>query len=67
MAELKTQKNDASVEDFLDTVEDIQKREDSQELLKIFAEVSKEKASMWGGSIVGFGSYHYKSERSTQE
>ena len=67
MAELKTQKNDASIEEFLEQVEDSQKKEDSKELLKIFTEVTKEKASMWGGSIVWFGSYHYKSDRSTQE
>jgi hypothetical protein len=67
MAELKTKKNDASVTDFLDTVENEQKRQDSYELLKIFTEVTKEKPVMWGSSIVGFGLYHYKSERSKQE
>lgn len=36
-------------------------------LLEIFQRVIEEKAVMWGASIVGFGSYHYKSERSTQE
>jgi hypothetical protein len=35
--------------------------------LKLFKEVTGEKAQMWGTAIVGFGSYHYKSERSTQE
>jgi hypothetical protein len=67
MAELKTQKTNASVTAFLAAVEDEQKRKDSQELLKIFEEVSKEKAAMWGTSIIGFGQYHYKSERSKQE
>jgi len=67
MAELKTQKNDANVEEFLEQVENTQKKEDSKELLKVFTEVTREEASMWGGSIVGFGSYHYKSDRSTQE
>jgi len=67
MAELKTQKTNASVTDFLDTIEDEQKRQDSYELLKIFTEVTKEKPVMWGSSIVGFGLYHYKSERSKQE
>lgn len=67
MAELKTKKNDASVEQFLDTVVDTQKREDCHTLLRIFEEATGEKASMWGESIVGFGQYHYKSERSTQE
>ena len=36
-------------------------------LLKIFTDVLKEKPKMWGSSIVGFGEYHYKSERSAQE
>ncbi len=67
MAELKTQKTNASVIDFLNAVEDPQKREDSLELLKIFADVTHEKPAMWGASIIGFGSYHYKSERSRQE
>ena len=67
MAELKTQKNNASVKDFINAVEDEQKRKDAHELVKIFSEVTKEKATMWGTSIIGFGQYHYKSERSRQE
>lgn len=67
MAELKTQKNKASVKKFIASVENEQKRKDSEELVKIFEEVTKMKATMWGTSIIGFGSYHYKSERSRQE
>ena len=67
MAELKTKKNDASVTDFINTVENEQKRQDSFELLKIFEEVTGDPAMMWGDSIIGFGQYHYKSERSSQE
>ncbi len=67
MAELKTQKNKASVSDYLKAVPDEQKRKDALELLKIFTEVTGEKAAMWGTAIVGFGMYHYKSERSSQE
>src|SRR5512133_930757 len=58
--ELKTQVNDASVEDFLNTVADEQKREDSFEILRLLGQVTKEEPKMWGASIVGFGSYHYK-------
>ena len=58
--ELKTKVNDANVTDFLNSVEDEQKRKDSFEILKIMKQVSKEAAKMWGSSIVGFGSYHYK-------
>ncbi len=60
MAELKTKKNDASVEDFLKTVDDIQMQKDSFELLKIFEKVTGEPAKMWGSSIVGFGEMPYK-------
>ena len=59
-AELKTKVNEASVTDFLNSVEDEQKRKDSFEVLKLMKQVSKEDPKMWGGSIVGFGSYHYK-------
>ena len=62
MAELKTKLNDASVEDFLNTVEDEQKRKDCLEIVKIMKQVTKEEPKMWGPSIIGFGSYHYKYE-----
>lgn len=67
MAELKTQKNNASVKDFINAVEDEQKRTDAHELLRLFEKVTGEKATMWGTSIIGFGQYHYKSDRSKQE
>jgi len=59
-AELKTRVNDASVMDFLKSVEDEQKRDDSLEIARIMEQVTKEKPKMWGPSIVGYGSYHYK-------
>lgn len=37
------------------------------ELLELFRTVTKEKPVMWGNSMIGFGMYHYKSERSSQE
>ena len=58
--EIKTRVNDASVEDFLNSVGDESKREDSFEILKLMEEVTKEPPKMWGPSIIGFGSYHYK-------
>lgn len=67
MAELKTKKNKKSVSKFINSVADEQKRSDCEKLIKIFEEVTKEKGVMWGASIIGFGQYHYKSERSTQE
>lgn len=59
-AELKTKLNDASVEDFLNTVSDDQIRADCFEIAKIMKQVTKAEPKMWGSSIVGFGSYHYK-------
>lgn len=67
MAELKTKVTEESVKAFLDKVEPETKKADSFALLKIFEEVTGEKAKMWGSAIVGFGLYHYKSERSSQE
>lgn len=58
--ELKTKVNDASVEGFLNSVTDEQKREDCFEILRLMGEVTNEEPKMWGSSIVGFGSYHYK-------
>ncbi len=60
MAELKTQKNDASVEDFLNSVSDARKREDSFAVLELMRKVTGEEPAMWGKNMVGFGSYHYK-------
>ena len=67
MGELKTKKNDASPKEFIDSVEDKTRREDGYVLLEIFTRVTGETPKMWGSSIVGFGQYHYKSERSSQE
>lgn len=67
MAEIKTQKNSASVKKFLENVSDKEKRDDSFVILKMMEEITGEKAKMWGTSLVGFGSYHYTSERSKQE
>ena len=60
MSELKTKKNDASVEDFLRSVEDEKKRKDAFAILDMMNAITGEEPKMWGTSIVGFGSYHYK-------
>jgi Domain of unknown function (DU1801) len=67
MAVIKTQKNDASVVAFLQTIKEEGKRKDCEVILKMMKQVTKQEPKMWGTSIVGFGSYHYKSERSRQE
>ncbi|HZI61504.1 MAG TPA: DUF1801 domain-containing protein [Pyrinomonadaceae bacterium] len=60
MAELKTKPTKASVEKFLNQVADETRREDCFEVAKMMEEITGEKPKMWGPSIVGFGSYHYK-------
>ncbi|MHA1975916.1 MAG: DUF1801 domain-containing protein [Candidatus Hodarchaeales archaeon] len=60
MAELKTKKNSESVEGFLNSVADPNKRADSFEVLSLMQGITGEEPSMWGNSIVGFGDYHYK-------
>jgi len=60
MAELKTQANDASVADFLSTVEPAQRRADAKVVCDLMAEVTGEPPMMWGPSIVGFGRYTYR-------
>jgi len=60
MAELKTKVSKASVEKFLNSIKDEQKRQDSFKILEMMKKITKEDPKMWGPSIVGFGSYHYK-------
>jgi hypothetical protein len=67
MGELKTKATNQDPKEFLNTIEPEQKKKDGFVLLELFKKVTGEKAVMWGTSIVGFGEYHYKSERSTQE
>ncbi len=60
MYELKTKQNDNSVIEFIERIENPKKREDAYNLLDIFTETTGYEAKMWGPSIIGFGSYHYK-------
>lgn len=68
MAEIKTKQTNADVTEFINTFADTeQKRADSFEILKLMQDFTGFEPKMWGPSIIGFGSYHYKSERSRQE
>lgn len=60
MAEPKTKQTKASVEKFLNSVKDKKQRADSFEVLKMFKQITKVEPKMWGPSMVGFGTYHYK-------
>ena len=60
MAELKTKITDASVEKYLNGISDEKKRQDCFTVLKLMKQTTKKEPQMWGSSMVGFGSYHYK-------
>ncbi len=67
MSTIKTTINESSVTEFINAVADETKRSDSFVLLEMFTRITGEQPKMWGSSIIGFGQYHYKSERSRQE
>ena len=68
MAELKTKQTNADVTEFINSFANTeQKKKDSFELVKLMQDFTGHEPKMWGDSIIGFGSYHYKSERSRQE
>ncbi len=60
MTELKTKPTDKNVKEFLNKVENPRRRDDSFKILKLMREITQEEPIMWGDSIVGLGSYHYK-------
>jgi hypothetical protein len=61
MAELKTQRNDGDVRTFLDSVPDETRRSDAIAVCALMEEITGEPPVMWGSSIVGFGTYRYRS------
>lgn len=67
MSTIKTLVNDSSPEDFINAASSGTKLDDSLVLLGMFTKITGEPAKMWGTSIIGFGQYHYKSEKSQQE
>jgi len=67
MSGIKTKPGDLDIDKFLMSVEPEKKRADSIELKKLFDSVVKERPSLWNNNMIGYGSYHYKSDRSKQE
>ena len=59
MAEPKSKKNKASAQDYLNAIEDAQRKADCKLVDKMMEEITGNKAVMWGASIVGYGTYHY--------
>jgi hypothetical protein len=62
MAENKTRPTEASVEDYIAAIDDETRRSDCEVLIKLMSGITKQPPRMWGSSIVGFGSYHYRYE-----
>lgn len=67
LVEIKTKENNNSVEEFINSIDDEQKRQDSLTLFSLFKKFSKEEAKMWGTSMIGFGIKRYKSPASGRE
>lgn len=68
MAELKTKQTNENVIEFINNfANNEQKRKDSFELLKIMGDFTGYEPKMWGPTMIGFGMYHYNSDRSKQE
>ncbi len=67
MSQIKTKPGDTDIENFLKSIQPEKKRADSIELKKVFDSVVKEKAVVWNNNMIGYGTFHYKSERSRQE
>jgi hypothetical protein len=62
MAENKTKATQASVDDYLASIADESRRKDCEALSGLMAKATRQQPKMWGTSIVGFGSYHYRYE-----
>jgi len=67
LAEIKTKETSSSVADFIESIQDEQKRKDTQVILKMMEKATNEKPKMCGASIIGFGKLRYKSPASGRE
>jgi len=67
VAEIKTKETNSSVEEFINTIKDEEKRNDCLTLVKLIQKATKEKPKMWGSSIIGFGNKRYKSPNTGRE
>ncbi len=67
LAQIKTKPTSASVDDFINSINDEQKRKDSFAILEMMKKATKEEPKMWGASIIGFGNKRYKSPATGRE
>ena len=66
MSDLKTVENDGNVDEYLQSVENRVRREDTKRVVAMMEEVTGEPARMWGDSIIGFGRYRYRRSDSSK-
>jgi hypothetical protein len=62
MAENKTKQTKVSVDKFINSIKEETEREDCYKIIKLMKSITKEEPKMWGSSLIGFGTYHYKYE-----
>lgn len=67
LTEIKTKATEASVKDFIDSIDNERRREDSKQLVKMMKKASGKKPKMWGPNIIGFGKTVYKSPKTDRE
>lgn len=67
LAEIKTKPTESSVDRFIESIADEQKRKDSYVILQLMEKATKEKPKMWGSSMIGFGDVRYKSPATGRE
>lgn len=67
LVEIKTKETSASVDSFVDSITDEQKRKDTKAILALMEKAVKEKPKMWGSSMIGFGNKRYKSPATGRE
>ncbi|MBP9669596.1 MAG: DUF1801 domain-containing protein [Candidatus Pacebacteria bacterium] len=67
MADVKTKPTKASVAAFINEIADAKKKKEAKQLLALMKEATGEKPQMWGTALIGFGMYHYQSDRSAQK
>ena len=67
LVEIKTKPTTASVENFINSLDDEQKRQDCFQILEMMRQATGEEPRMWGGSIIGFGEVRHKSPKTGRE
>ncbi len=67
VAQIKTKPTASSVDDFINSIADAQKRKDSETIVAMMEKAANEKPKMWGSAMIGFGNVRYKSPATGRE